>query len=101
MIENIEKQLKEYELVLPGILDEKLTEIPPELKRLLAALGPQAVGALQVCLWYGPDRLGAIKLVLQLCKVLDVNRRPRLTSYRRPTLTRGSRGFVGLISAFV
>lgn len=70
MTENFEELLNRFSAILPALLDERLPHVSEEQRALLVALATEAINGLRMSLWKGPDRLGAIKLIFQMCGLL-------------------------------
>jgi hypothetical protein len=62
--------LKQYREKVGEHLQESLAGLPEEERTLLIALAPEAIQSLHHAMYQGPDRLGAIKLVLQMTGLL-------------------------------
>jgi hypothetical protein len=70
MTQNFEDLINRFSEKLPDLLDAKLPHVSGEQRDLLVALATDAINGLRTSLWQGPDRLGAIKLVFQMCGLL-------------------------------
>jgi len=70
MSNSFEEALKQYREKVGEHLQDSLASLPAEQRELLIALAPEAIQSLYYALYQGPDRLGAIKLVLQMTGLL-------------------------------
>jgi hypothetical protein len=66
MTKDFQEALKEYREKVGEHLQEHLAALPPELRAVLIALAPEALQSLHYAMYQGPDRLGAIKLAMQI-----------------------------------
>ena len=67
MENDFQEALKEYRAKVGEHLKEGFVGLPVELQALLIALAPEAIQSLHHAMYQGPDRLGAIKLAMQMC----------------------------------
>lgn len=58
--------LEGFEITLPGILEKNLGDVSKEHRDLMVCLVISAFECLRLAMQSGPDRLGAVKLVLQV-----------------------------------
>jgi len=78
MTQNFEDLLNRFSEKLPELLNERLPHLPEEQRALLVALATEAINGLRASVFQGPDRLGAIKLVFQMCGMLkDLKDQPK------------------------
>jgi hypothetical protein len=66
MEDTFQVALKEYRAKIGEHLEQSLANVPEAQRALLIALAPEAIQGLHAAMYTGPDRLGAIKLVLQM-----------------------------------
>jgi hypothetical protein len=66
MSSNFDEALEQYREKVGEHLQESLASLPAEQRDILIALVPEAIQSLYFALYQGPDRVGAIRLVLQL-----------------------------------
>jgi hypothetical protein len=70
MNNDYQSALDGFRLKLADLVKQNHPTLPPEHRALLVALASDAFDSLRIAVLQGPDRLGAIKLVLQMCGVL-------------------------------
>ncbi len=70
MTKEFQTALKAYQEKIGERLEETLAHLPADERALLIALVPETIQSLHHAIYQGPDRLGAIKLVLQMAGLL-------------------------------
>jgi len=70
MSDDFQSVLDNFRATLAELVEQNYPNMPPEHRALLTKLGMVALDGLHMSLWQGPERLGAIKLVLQMCRLL-------------------------------
>lgn len=70
MSHDFSEALSAYREKVGELLQDKLANLPAEERAVLITLAPEAIQCLHNAMYRGPDRLGAIKLVLQMTGLL-------------------------------
>jgi hypothetical protein len=66
MSKDFQEALDKYREKVGEHLQETLAALPAELRAVLIALAPDTLQSLHLAMYQGPDRLGAIKLAMQI-----------------------------------